>query len=190
MFKFPKCFVVFLIAFASTSPTYSQVIDELIVIETCLDEFEVLRGDNDAIDMDDLKEAGDGQTQKIQSGFVLNSAEPPVWVTGCISDPCIGLLFGLDFNISTSANTPGLTMCIEALNVNTNQWDEIGTFDQSFFGIQTESLEVPNWFDYIDDKFQFRVGWKRTGFVLVNPWCIEIDSITVDVKCIVTSTID
>ena len=124
----------------------------------------------------------DNSHVELRAGFTLSSVEAPVWVEfQGIAGPFTTELNSL--SVESFAGTPGLTATVEMWNWNSNQWDEVGQFGEAFANQDsTEEVVLPAsaFENYVNDDnslMKTRIGWRQTGFVINNPWQVNIDEL-------------
>ncbi len=117
---------------------------------------------------------------KFNPGITLLSSEAPVWLIfdGTLRNDSPG---SLDFALESSANTVGLQQTVEMFDWNTKQFVEIETVESSFNldSVQTVDL-TPGVADYVQSgtgAVRARIGYRRSGIVLLYPWTICIDRV-------------
>ena len=145
-------------------------------IKSTPETFSLFRGTQLGGEIVDLA-FSDDSTLDVQPGFVLNELEAPVWIV--VEGNLVADLSAVDFQIETSANTPGLTYTVEFWNWNTSSYDTVGvaaeSFNVEFFenygGVVADHVRAG------DSAVQARVGWRSTGFTLVFPWEVRIDQL-------------
>jgi len=140
------------------------------------DEYEIIRGELLAGGLDDLLESDDSHLV-VKLGFVLSSAEPPVWLelTGVAPETTAS---EVRFVLEAGANSAGLTQKISLYNYDTGAFEEVKT------GVATTSdsvMEVSitddagRFVDPATGQMKARLTWKANGPVTVFPWQIAID---------------
>jgi hypothetical protein len=120
---------------------------------------------SDFVDSDDVR-------ARFNPGFVLNSAEAPVWLIFDANCPT-----AIDFHLESNAGTPGLTYTVEAWNWITHEYDVIGQHSESYNADQVVSFTLTA--NHIDSggDVRSRVGWRKTGFTINFPWEVRIDQV-------------
>ena len=120
----------------------------------------------------------DDQRANFLPGFTLNPNEPPVWLifegTSPNLDPS-----SFSVSIESQANTPGISLTVEAFNFVGQTYEQIGGADVEFNSDSVFSVPLLNTDDYIDTDggILTRVGYRQTGFVLLFPWEVKVDSV-------------
>lgn len=109
----------------------------------------------------------DGTTGAYNPGFTINNLEAPVWLIFDYATSAQGSV-----EITSSAGTPGLTMTVEYSNDGGASYTEIGSTDETFGSLTTESFSLNG---VSADKI--RVGWRRSGFTINFPWRVDVDAV-------------
>lgn len=104
-------------------------------------------------------------------GFTIVNTEAPVWI---IFDAVVPS--ATDFQVESSAGTPGLEYTAEAFNWASGTYDVVGVQAETFNTDQVVSFPIVG-SDHIDasGNVRSRVGWRRIGFTINFPWQVNID---------------
>ena len=92
---------------------------------------------------------------------------------------------GLDFEVSTAANTTGLIKELELFNHQTGNFELVGSVVESVGTNQSSTIEINEQFEnFVDENNQVRsrTSWRATGLVLFNPWQVEVDFHSIRLK--------
>lgn len=157
--------------------TPTNIAVEIPAIESPATGMNVFRGVQLGGALADISQSDDSYV-RFNPGFTLNGSEAPI---SLIFDASLqGGTSCLNFAVESNANTPGLTSTTEAFNWNTNVFDVIGTAAESF---NTDTVTNSDLAGSIDDHVSpngnvlARVGWRQTGFTLIFPWEVRVDSV-------------
>lgn len=157
--------------------------DVVLIAEVVVDSFEIaassfstFRGVQIGGNLASIQ-SGDDARLRYNPGFVLNTNEAPIWVT---FDATIPTDSPTDLKIfyEANANTPGLTITVEAFNWNTNSFDVLDSFDASFNADENVGIVISGHPEYVEagsGDVRARIGWRKTGFTIVFPWEVGID---------------
>ena len=135
-------------------------------------DFSVFRGNTVNAALGDFSESDDAYGE-FTPGFILNSAEAPVWLIfdAVANDPA-------ELLVESSANTPGLASTVEAFNWSTSSYDVIGVTPESFNSDATNEYEIdPEVHVDAGGEVRSRVGWRQVGFTLLFPWQVRVDQV-------------
>ena len=135
-------------------------------------DFSVFRGNTVNAALEDFSESDDAYGE-FTPGFILNSAEAPVWLIfdAVANDPA-------ELLVESSANTPGLASTVEAFNWSTSSYDVIGVTPESFNSDATNEYEIdPEVHVDAGGEVRSRVGWRQVGFTLLFPWQVQVDQV-------------
>ncbi len=143
------------------------------------DALNVFRGIQIGGTLKDVFESDDSR-MLFNPGFVINSAEAPVWLIfdGTLpSDSPVSL----EIVMESQAGTPGLTHTLEAWNWTSLAYDVVDVADASFNIDTIVTVDLsPTISDYAQPEtgaVRTRVGWRKTGFTLNYPWEIRLDQL-------------
>ena len=122
-------------------------------------------------------QSGDDIRLRYNPGFTLNGGEAPVWI---IFDATLPTDSPSDLKLfyEANANTPGLTLTVEAFNWNTNSFNVLDSFDASFNTDENVGIIISGQDQFVEDgtgNVRARIGWRKTGFTILFPWEIGID---------------
>ena len=81
-----------------------------------------------------------------------------------------------NFQVESTAGTPGIEYTVEAFNWVTGTYDVVGTQVEGFNVDQLQQFAITP-ADHVDTNgdLRSRVGWRQVGFVLNFPWQVRID---------------
>ena len=112
-------------------------------------------------------------------GFTLSSLEAPVWI---VFDGTIGTTPGsLNFDVESSATTPGLTTTVDIWNWSSNEYAQLDSYSMSFNNDVTYTMAIAGDVnDFVDGTgaVRSRVGTRQTGFVINYPWEVRFDCVS------------
>jgi len=106
--------------------------------------------------------------------------DPQVWLvfdgTLPIDNPNL-----LSIAVEANSTTVGLTQTVDMFNFVSGQYEQVDSRAAMFNSDSVVTVDLmPDIQQYIQPgsgAIRTRVGWKRTGFVLLFPWTISIDQV-------------
>jgi len=147
--------------------------------ETVLPEdYQIVRGQHVSGGLDDLL-ASDDERLVVRLGFVLSSAEPPVWIevegTATTADPT-----ELWLTLEAQANTIGLTQRMKLFNYDTQSFEELdsgaGTITDSVTKVKVPG-DPARFIDPDTLEMKAQLTWKAEGPVTLYPWQVGLDQV-------------
>ena len=142
-------------------------------------QYTVYRGLQIGGDLSDSFDSDDSYL-KFNPGFVINSAEAPVWLIFDGTLPSDSPA-SLEILMESTAGTPGLTHTLEAWNWTSAAYDVIDVSAASF---NNDVVVTVNLSSQISDYAQAgtgavrtRLGWRKTGLVINFPWEVRLDQL-------------
>jgi hypothetical protein len=143
------------------------------------DAFTVFRGFYQSGDLSDVRESDDSYL-KFNPGITMFPTEPPVWIafegTLPFDNPQ-----DLSVTLEASVNTVGISQTIEMFNWNSQQYELVDTHSASFNSDSVVTVDLTgNVTDYVEvgtGTVKSRVGWKKSGLIILFPWTVCIDQV-------------
>ena len=123
--------------------------------------------------------ASDDDRLCFNPGFTINTLEAPVWI---VFDGTLDTTpASLNFDVESSATTPGLTTTLDAWNWHSEEFVQIDSYSVNFNNDTTHTMaiagDVSNFVD-ASGAVKSRVGTRQTGFVINYPWEVRFDCVS------------
>ena len=146
-------------------------------------DFNVLRGFHVGGQLSDTFDSDNSYLQ-FRPGLILNSIEPPVWVslegTLATDDPS-----ALSFTLEARANTVGLSQTIELFDYNVGAFELVDkrqvTMTDSTV-VYEVSDDINRFVEPGSGNVQARLAWKANGPIILFPWTVSIDHIVWEIS--------
>ncbi len=146
-------------------------------------DFNVLRGFHVGGQLSDTFDSDNSYLQ-FRPGLILNSIEPPVWVslegTLATDDPS-----ALSFTLEARANTVGLSQTIELFDYNVGAFEladkrQVTMTDSTV--VYEVSDDINQFVEPGSGNVQARLAWKANGPIILFPWTVSIDHIVWEIS--------
>jgi len=139
-------------------------------------DFTIVRGELLGGGLSDLVSSDDSRLD-VKVGFVLSSAEPPVWIvldaTAATASPS-----EFRFDLEAKVNAGGLTQKIELYNFDTEEWELVDTRPATVSDSSVEIVASGDLTRFIEPgtlAVKAQLTWKAFGPITLFPWQVGID---------------